>query len=171
MTLNSSRLAIAQGLQALLQGVTNPVTGLPLYQAVQLGAFLGNTAQSYASWAEIAFFEGKSAPAGSGGAMTGWRIDDAVTLSVVSGWDYEEDSNAAMVNMLEAMDIVLPLLHSHVVIPLASNPTLGIASVYSVLEEQPDRAIPVRIPPGHIYLLWHVYVVVRQQYNITLTSP
>src|SRR5258708_37534322 len=103
--------------------------------------------------------------------MTGWRIDDAVTLSVVSGWDYEEDSNAAMVNMLEAMDIVLPLLHSHVVIPLASNPAVGIASVYSVLEEQPDRAIPVRIPPGHIYLLWHWYVGVPESVNIKRTHP
>ena len=169
MTLSSSRLLIAQGLQALLQGVTNPVTTLPVYQQVQLGAFFNP--EVYSSWAEVAFFEGKSGPAGSGGNLVGWRIDDAVTLSVVSGWDYEEDSTAAMTNMLTAMDIVLPLLHSHVVIPLASNPAVGIASVYSVLEEQPDRAIPVRIPNGHVYLLWHVYVMVKQQYNVTLTSP
>lgn len=171
MTLNSSRLAIAQGLVTLLQGATNPVTSQAVYQAVQLGAFFSNSAQTYASWAEVSFFEGKSTPAGSGGAMTGWRIEDAVTLSVVSGWDYEEDSTAAMTNMLTAMDIVLPLLHSHVVIPQSGNPALAIQSVYSVLEEQPDRAIPVRIPPGHVYLLWHVYVMVKQQYNVTLTSP
>jgi hypothetical protein len=169
MTLNSSRLLIAQGLQTMLQGVTNPATSLPVYQQVQLGAFFNP--EVYASWAEVAFFEGKSGPAGSGGNLVGWRVDDAVTFSVVSGWDYEEDSTAAMTNMLTAMDIVLPLLHSHVVIPLSTNPAVGIASVYSVLEEQPDRAIPVRIPNGHVYLLWHVYVVVRQQYNVTLTSP
>ena len=166
---SSSRLAIAQGLQTLLVGATNPVSSLPVYQQVQLGAFFNP--EVYSSWAEVAFFEGKSAPYGSGGTLVGWRIQDAVTLSVVSGWDYEEDSTAAMTNMLTAMDIVLPLLHSHVVVPQSGNPAQAIASVYSVLEDQPDRAIPVRIPNGHVYLLWHVYVTVRQQYNVILTNP
>jgi hypothetical protein len=166
--MNSSRLAIAQGMQLLLQGVTNPATGLVLYQDVKLGAYFSNAMQNFASWAEVAFFEGKSGPAGSGGNQIGWRIADEVTFSVVSGWDYEVDSTAAMTNALIAMDVLLPILHSHVVIPSPGNPAQGIASVYSVLEEQPDRAIPVRMPTGHVYLLWHVYCCVRQQYNVTL---
>lgn len=171
MPLASSRLAIAQGMQLLLQGVTNPATAQLLYQDVKLGAYFGNTMQNFASWAEVSFFEGKSGPAGSGGNLIGWRIEDALTLSIISGWDYEVDSTAAMTNALTAMDILLPLLHSHVVIPSPGNPAQGIASVYGVLEEQPDRAIPVRMPTGHVYLLWHVYAVVRQQYNLTLVSP
>jgi hypothetical protein len=160
----SNRLQMAQGLQTWLAGVTNPATGLPLYQAVQLGAFFNPAL--YSSWAEVAFFQGLSVPANAG-----WRIRDTPTFSIVSGWDYETDSTAAMTNMLEAQDILLPLLHSHVSIPTPGNQAVAVATVYSVLTEQPDRAIPVRIPNGHVYLLWHVYVICRQEYNVTLTVP
>lgn len=165
----SNRLAIGQGLQLLLQGVTNPATSAPLYQAVTLGAFFNP--EGYASWAEVAFMQAKSGPLGSGGNLVGWRIQDEVTYSIISGWDYEVDSTAAMTNLLTAQDILMPILHSHVVIPSPGNPAQGIASVFSVLEEMPERAVPVRIPNGHVYLLWHVYVLVKQQYSVIIQNP
>jgi hypothetical protein len=172
--MSSSRLAIAQGLVALLQTVTNPATSQPLYQAVQLGAFNESQAQilsTYASWAEVNFFEARGGPSGSGNQAVGWRIRETVTFSIVSGWDYEVDSNAAMVNMFTAQDILLPILRSHVTLPLASNPSTMIASVWLQLEEMPDRAVPVKFPNGHVYLLWHVYASVRQEYNVTIQNP
>jgi hypothetical protein len=166
----SNRLGIANGLVTLLSGITNPNTSQPLYGAVQLGA-LFEPSPGYTSWASVAFFQGKSGPAGSGGNLIGWRIEDLPTYFIMSGWDYEVDSASAMTNMLTTMDILLPILHSHVVIPDPNNPSIGIASVWSVLTDQPDRAVPVRVPNGHMYLLWHVYVAVKQQYNVTLVSP
>jgi hypothetical protein len=169
VTTASYRLQMASGLQALLAALTNPVTSQPVYQAVQLGAFFNPAA--YASFAEVNFFQATSGPSGSGHQSVGWKIRDAVTLAITSGWDYEVDSSAAMTNMLTAMDIVLPALHGHTSIPSQANPAVQVPSVYSVLTEQPDRAIPVRIPNGHVYLLWHIYVVARQEYNVQLTIP
>ena len=168
--MNSSRLNIANGLVTLLSGITNPATSLPLYSTVVLGA-LFDPDPIPAPWAQVAFYQGKSGPAGSGGNLIGWRIEDDVVLSITSGWEYETDSATAMTNMFTTMDILLPILHSHVVIPDPNNPTIGIASVYSVLTELPDRAVPVRIPNGHMCLLWHVFVLIKQQYNVTLTVP
>src|SRR5579875_2729229 len=129
MSSSSNRLAIGQGLQLLLQAIQNPTTGQPLYAGVQLGAYVGNSMATLPSWAEVTFYQGKSGPAGSGGSLIGWRIEDEVTFQITSGWDYELDSPTAMAAMLTAQDIVLPLLHSHVAIPSPANPAQPIASV------------------------------------------
>lgn len=168
--MNSSRLNIANGLVTLLSGITNPNTSLPLYSAVVLGA-LFNPSVGFASWGQVSFLQGTSGPAGSGGNLIGWRIKDDIVLPITSGWDYETDSATAMTSMLTAMDILMPILHSHPTIPDPNNPTVPIASVYSVLEELPDRAVPVRVPNGHMWLLWHVFVLIKQAYNVTLTTP
>ena len=169
--MNSNRLGIANGLVNLLSGITNPNTSQLLYSTVKLGA-LFNPDPAALSWAQVAFLQGTSGPAGSGGNLIGWRIKDDLVLPITSGWDYEYlDSTAAMTNMLTTMDILMPILHSHPTIPDPNNPTIPIASVYSVLEELPDRAVPVKVPNGHLWLLWHVFVLIKQQYNVTLTVP
>lgn len=165
--MSSSRLLIAQGIVAMLQGIMNGSS--PLYGTVKLGALFDPSAVT--SWAEVTFFRAQSGPAGSGGNLVGWRIEDNPIFKVTSGWDYEADSTAATVNMLTAMDILAPVLHSHYQIPNPNSPTQAIASVYSLLEDQPERAMPVRFPNGRAYLLWETYCVAKQQYNVTLVSP
>jgi hypothetical protein len=123
------------------------------------------------NWAEVVHYQGKSGPAGSGGNLIGWRIEDNIAFKITSGVPYEPDSTAATVASLTIQDILLPLLHSHAQIPNAANPSLAIASVYSLLTEQADTSRPVKFPNGHIYLLWDVIVLVKQQYNVTLTQP
>jgi len=166
----SNRLGIANGLVSLLAGITNPNTSQPLYGTVVLGA-LFNPSVGYASWGQVSFLQGTSGPAGSGGNLIGWRIKDDIVLPITSGWDYETDSATAMTSMFTTHDILMPILHSHPTIPDPNNPTIAIASVYSVLEELPDRAVPVRVPNGHMWLLWHVFVLIKQQYNVLLQSP
>jgi hypothetical protein len=73
--------------------------------------------------------------------------------------------------MLTIQDILLPTLHQHFQLPVAGNPTIAIQSVYSVLPTQVDRSRPVRFPDGHVYLLWDVPVIVKQQYSISLVQP
>lgn len=163
------RKAIGQGLVTILQGIIDPATGLPVYGFVKLGALFDPTA--YASWAEVTFAQGKSSPYGSGGTGVGWRIDDMITFEVTSGWQYDIDSTVATTNMLNAMDIVLPVMHSHVVIPSPFNPTVPIASVWMLSEDQPERAIPLRFPDGKVWLTWRFSTVVRQQFNITMVNP
>ncbi|SRR6266704_857563 len=167
MTLNSSRLIIAQGIVAMLQGVQNGASAL--YGEVKLGSVFDPT--PFTSWCEVTFHQARSGPAGSGGNLIGWRIEDNPIFKITSGWDYEADSTAAMTNMLTAMDILMPLLHSHYQIPAPNNPTQAIASVYSLLEDQPERAMPVRFPNGRVYILWETFVTAKQQYNVQLSSP
>lgn len=167
--MSSQRLDIGNGLVKMLQGVTNPSTSQPLYGYAKLGALFDPS--PYTSWCEVTFFQSQSGPAGSGGFQVGWRIEDNPVFKITSGWDYEADSTAAMTNMLTAMDILVPILHSHYQIPAPNNPSQPIASVYSLLENQVERAVPVRFPNGRIYLLWDTYAVVKQQYNVTLVSP
>lgn len=170
MTLNSSRLLIGQGLVAMLQGIMNGAN--PVYNEVKLGAVFDPT--PFASWCEVVDPKGTIGHAGSGGQQIGWRVEDLVAFKVTSGWDYEADSTAAMTNMLTAQDIVLPLFASHYQIPLASNPTIAIASVYSLLENkegQTDVSGPVRFPNGRAYLLWTFTPLIKQQYNVTLVTP
>lgn len=93
-----------------------------------------------------------------------------MTFLITSGWDYDADASVAMLNMLNAQDVLLPLLHSHVVIPSPNNLAQPIATVWNVLEE-PDRSYPVRLPNNRVYLLWTVGVVVKQQYNVTIAVP
>lgn len=167
MTLNSSRLAIAQGIVTMLQGVQNGAN--PLYGLAKLGAVFDPT--PYTSWAEVTFYQARSGPVGSGGNLVGWRIADDPIFRITSGWDYEADSTAAMTNMLTAMDILMPILHSHYQIPAPGNPTQPIASIYSLLEDQPERAMPVRFPNGRVYLLWETYATAKQQYNVSIINP
>ncbi len=167
MTLNSSRLAIANGIVAMLQGVMNGAN--PLYNYVKLGAVFDPT--PYTSWAEVTFHKATSGPVGSGGSLVGWRIVDDPIFRITSGWDYQADSTAAMTNMLTAMDTLMPILHSHYQIPAPNNPSQAIASVYSLLEDQPERAMPVKFPNGNVYLLWETYCTAKQQYNVQLINP
>lgn len=167
MALTSMRYTIAQGIVTMLQGVQNGSS--PLYGFVKLGSIFDPT--QFASWAEVTFYQGRSGPAGSGGNQVGWRIEDNPIYKITSGWDYEADSTAAETNMLQAMDILLPILHSHYLIPSPTNPSQPIASVYSLLEDGVDRAMPVRFPDGHIWLLWDTYCTAKSQYNVSLVTP
>lgn len=167
MALNSSRLLIAQGIVAMLQGIMNGSN--PLYSYVKLGAVFDAT--PYASWAEVTFLQAKSGPAGSGGNLIGWRIEDNPIFKITSGWPYDPDSSTATENMLTAMDILMPILHSHYQIPNPNAPTQAIASIYSLLEDQVERAMPVRFPNGRVYLLWETYCTAMQQYNVELVNP
>jgi hypothetical protein len=163
------RKTIGQGLVKVLQGITDPATNLPVYGYVKHGAIFDPS--GYASWAEVTFYQGRSTPYGNGGTQVGWRINDTITFEVTSGWQYDTDSTAATENMLNAMDIVLPIMHSHVVIPSVANPSLPIASVWMVTEDDhPEHAMPVRFPDGKVWLLWRFKVNVRQQYNVILQS-
>jgi hypothetical protein len=98
---------------------------------------------------------------------------DDIAFKITSGWIYEADTNAAMVNMLTAQDIVLPIFASHYKIPNPNAATQPIASVYSLLldQGQADISMPVIFPNGHSYLLWTFWVLVKQQYNVELVSP
>ncbi len=168
MTLDSSRLLIGQGLQTLIAGVMNGAN--PLYGLVKLGAVFDPT--PYTSFVEITFANAKSKPAGSGGQQIGWRIEDDPLWCITSGWDYEADSTAAMTNMLTAMDILVPFLHTHYQVPNPTNPSIAIASLYHLTEwERDERARPVRFPNGRIYLMWEIYLGTKQQYNVTIVNP
>ena len=168
MTLNSSRLLIAQGLQALIAGVQNGAN--PLYAGVKLGAYFDPTGLS--SFAEITLATAKSKPLSSGGQQTGWLIKDDPLWCIGSGWDYEADSTAAMTNMLATMDILVPFLHTHYQIPNPNNTSIAIASMYHLDEwERDERARPVRFPNGRVYLMWELYIGTKQQYNVTIVNP
>lgn len=170
--MSSSRQAIGQGLVTLLQGIQNPSTNQALYSYVKLGSLFDPSAYTSGLWAEVLYFQGKSGPAGSGGNLVGWRIEDNPTWIINTGADYEADSTTAMNSILTAMDVLLPALHSHYQIPAPGNPTQPIASVYSMLEgESNDHGQPVKFPNGHIYFLWSTYVLTKQQYNVTLVNP
>lgn len=172
MPLVSQRLPAAKSLAAFVQTIQNTTTtpNQPLYQLVKLGAVFDPGANT--SWCEITHFQGKSSHAGSGGNQIQWRIDDELTFMLTSGiGPYETDSTAAQINMLTIQDILLPALHQHFQIPDASNPSIALQSVYSVLANQVDRSQPAKFPNGHVYLLWHVPVVVKLQYNAELVQP
>lgn len=168
--LNSSRLAIGNALVALLQNITNPNTSQSLYQLVKLGAVFDPG--SFTTWAEVIHLQGKGTPAGSGGNMIGWRIDDEVTFMITSAVGlYQVDDSAVQATMLALQDILLPTLHQHFQLPVAGNPTQAVESVYSVLPIQVDKSRPVRFPNGNVYLFWDVPVVVKQQFNVELVQP
>lgn len=167
---NSSRLQIANALVALIETFQNPNTSLPLYEFVKLGNIFDPTA--YTVWAEVTHQQGKGGPEGSGGNQIGWRIDEDVTFKVTSGFGpYETDSSSTEANMLETQDLLLPLLRKHFQLPDATNPTNAVQSVYRVLIEQSDVSHVVRFPNGHVYRLWDVFIMISQQYNVTLVQP
>jgi hypothetical protein len=169
MAFNSNRLAIGESLVALLAGATDANNRL-IYQDVKLGAMWNPS--TFTSWCAVAHVQGKGTPAGSGGNMVGWRIDEEVQFAITSGFGpYETDSTAAQTAMLTAMDVILPLLHSHYLLPTASNPSQAVQSVYSVLPIQADRSQPMKFPNGHVYLIWSFPIIVKQQYNVGLVTP
>lgn len=170
MTLISNRLASAQAIVALLQGIQNPNTSQALYQFCKLGALFDPSA--YTTWAEVTHFQGKGGPAGSGGNMIGWRVEEDVTFQITSGvGPYETDSSAAQTNMLTVQDVLLPALRQHFLLPNAQSQTIPVQGVYKILVEQVDRSQPVKFPNGHVYLLWHCFITVSQQYNLQLQNP
>lgn len=169
MATASNRLAIGQSLVQLLQGVTNPNTASALYGYVKQGHLYDPS--PYAAWAEVTIASGKSGPAGSGGSLVGWRIEDKATYLITSGAAYDPSSSAGEVAILTMMDVLLPLLHSHPVLPNPSNQSVQLPGVYSFLLEQADQTRIAKFPNGRIYLLWHVRGTVAQQYNVTLTIP
>lgn len=170
MALNSSRLAIGNALVSLIAGFQNPATSLPLFQVVKLGALFDPSALT--SWCEVSHHDGKGGPAGSGGNLIGWRIDDAVTFSVTSGiGPYETNDSVAQANMLTVQDILLPTLRQHFLLPQSTAPTLAVQSAYSMLVEQADQSRVAKFPNGHVYILWNIFVTVKQQYNVMLTQP
>jgi hypothetical protein len=167
----SNRLGIAQALVALVSGIQNPNTNQPLYSVTKLGAIFNPGAAT--SFAEITHYQGKGGPAGSGGTpQVGWRIQEDVTYQITSGFGpYEKDSTSAQESMLAAQDILLPTIRQHFLLPDPSNPINAIQSAYNILIEQVDRSQPVRFPSGNVFLLWHVFVTVSQQYEINLQIP
>lgn len=171
MSLNSSRLAIANALVSLLGTIQNPNTSTAIYQYVKLGATFDPGAST--AWCDVSHMQGKGLPAGSGGNLVGWRIDDEVTFMLTTGvGPYETNDSTAQASMLTIQDILLPALHQHFQLPDSSNPTNAVQSVYSVLlQTTPDRSVPMKFPNGHVYLLWHVPVIVKQQYNVGLIQP
>jgi hypothetical protein len=161
---------ICDGLVSMLQTIQNGA--IPLYSFVKKGAIFDPSSIS-GLWAEVVDPRGRAGHAGSGGNQIGWRIDDLISFKLTTGYLYEADSTAALTNILMARDVLMPILMSHYLIPSPNNPAQAIASVYSVLEDQGQTDItqPVRFPNGHLYLLWSLWVQVKQQYNVELVSP
>src|SRR2546430_1226467 len=122
--MSSSRLLIAQGLVALLAGITDPNTSLPVYNTAKLGAILDPTGLT--SWVEVVDPRGKVSHAGSGGDQAQWRVQDDINYKITSGWDYELDTSQAMTSMLTAHDIVLPAIGRHYQLPNPNNTAVPI---------------------------------------------
>lgn len=170
MGLNSSRLAIGNALVTLVAGVIDPNTNQALLSLVQLGAVFNPS--NNVAWCEITHLQGQGKPAGSGGNMVGWRIDDETQWLLTCGiGPYETSSSSAQASMLNVQDVLLPALHTHFQIPSAGNPTQAVQSVYSVLPIEIDRSRPARFPNGHFYLMWSLPVTIKQQYNVELVQP
>lgn len=170
MALSSSSQAIANALVYVMQNIIDPNTSKAYYPLVKLGAVYDPGTN--VPFAQVTHYQGKSTPAGSGGPEVGWRIDDEITFLITSGFGpYQTDDSVAQSNMLYARDLVLPALHAHFQLPSASNPTIAVQSAYSVLPTQIDRSAPLKWPNGQVFLLWHVPVIVKQQYDVILTQP
>jgi hypothetical protein len=169
MGLVSSRLAIGQALVTLLAGIQNS-SNVNVYTLTQLGTVFETS--NNVPWCEVTFLSGQGKPAGSGGNLIGWRIEDETQWLLTSGFGpYEVDPVATHTAMLTAQDIVLPALHTHFQLPQSGNPALPVQSVYSVLPIQVDRSRPVLFPGGHYYLLWSLPIIVKSQYNLGIVSP
>jgi hypothetical protein len=171
MSLGSSRLIIGESLETFIQGIINPNTEQPLYQLAQLGAIFDPGTST--TFAEILHHQGQSGHAGSGGSQIGWRVDDVITYTIITGvGPYETGSRAAMVNMLTAQDVLLPALHQHYTLPMVDDSGNAVQSMYSLELAPADRSLPpVRFPNGHTYLLHNTFVLIRQQYNVELVNP
>jgi hypothetical protein len=171
MSLDSNTLLIGESLEAFVQGITNPNTGQPLYQMAQLGAIYNPGTSTV--FAEILYHQGLSGHAGSGGSQIGWRTDDAITFSIITGvGPYETDSRSAMISLLTVRDVFLPMLHQHYTLPTPANPDIAVPSMYNLEFAPADRLLgPVKFPNGHIYLLHNTSVLIKQQFNVMMTNP
>lgn len=171
MSLSSSRLAIANSLVAILQGVIDPNTSQPIYPLVKLGMIFDPGSNN--TFVGVWHYRGHRGKAGSGGNQIQWRTEDDVTFILTSGTGpYELNDSTAEAAMLHIQDIVPPAIETHFQLPDASNPTNAIQSVYSVVLDQDDISPPPqRFPNGHIYKIWHQFVKVKQGYNVQLVQP
>ena len=166
----SYRDPMGQALVALLGTVIDPNTSQPLLSPIKYGAIFNPGAAT--QWGQVTHFDGDSHPAGSGGPQVGWRIDDAVTWLISCGFGpYETADSNAQHLMNAAVDLILPVLHQHFQMPQAGNPTLPVPGVYNV-QFAKDRSFPSRpYPNGHVYLLWHQPLIIKQQYSIIVATP
>jgi hypothetical protein len=163
----SSRETIGLGLEALLPTIIDPRTSTALLKYVKLGHIFDPSA--YANFAEITHYQGMSGPAGSGGSLIGWRIQDRIVFQIGCGVPYEQDSRSASIASLHIQDVLLEFLHERHKVPDPNDLSIPIGSVYSLLEnQQPDKSQPVTFPNGRVYLMWWTYAVVQQQYNVEL---
>ena len=171
MPLVSSRLAIANSLVSILQGVIDPVTSQPIYPLVKLGMVFDPGALT--TFVSVWHFRGKRGKAGSGGNQIQWRTEDNVTFILTSGTGpYELNDSTAEAAMLHIQDIMPPAIETHFQLPDSTNPTNAIQSVYSVVLDQNDVSPPPqRFPNGHVYKIWHQFVTVKQGYNVELVQP
>jgi hypothetical protein len=171
MALVSSRLAMANSLVTLLQGITDPNTSQPLYPLVKLGMVFDPGALT--AFVGVWHYRGHRGKAGSGGNQIQWRSEDDVTFILTSGTGpYELNDSTAESAMLHIQDIMPPAIETHFQLPDASNPSNAIQSVYSVVLDQDDVSpAPQKFPNGHVYKIWHQFVKIKQAYNVQLVQP
>jgi hypothetical protein len=170
MANKSQRLAIAKSLLSVVQNVIDPATNLAYYQTTKLGAIYDPGAN--VPFVQVTHYQGESGPYGSGGNLIGWRRQQKITYLITSGFGpYQPDDETTQSDMLYAMDLVLPILESHYLLPDATNPSNPLGSEFSFLPILTDRSIVTKWPNGQIYLLWHLPVIAMQQYSITQTIP
>ena len=170
MANQSQRQAIANSLIYVLENIIDPATGLKYYQTTKVGAIYDPGAN--VPFVQVTHYQGKSAPYGSGGNLIGWRRQQEITYLITSGFGpYQPASDVAQDAMLYGMDLVLPILESHYLLPNASSPSIALPSEFSFLPTLTDRSIVARWPNGQTYLLWHLPVIAMQQYSIVQTVP
>lgn len=171
MANQSQRDAIANSLLYVLENIIDPSTSAAYYQLAKLGQIYDPATS--VPFVQVTHFQGKSGPSGSGGNLIGWRIQDEITFLITSGFGpYENNDSTAQSDMLYAMDLVKPILHQHYQLPNASNPTNPLPSEFSFEPWQVDRSIVAKWPTnGRFYLLWHLPVIVKQQYSVVLQTP
>lgn len=169
MANQSQRQAIANSLIYVLENIIDPNTSAAYYQTVKLGAIYDPGAA--VPFVQVTHYQGESGPYGSGGNLIGWRRQQKITYLITSGFLYGPNDTTAQSNMLYAMDLVLPILETHYLLPNASNPSVQLPSEFSFLPTLTDRSIVTKWPNGQTYLLWHLPVIAMQQYSIVLQTP
>lgn len=167
----SQRQAIANSLVYVLENIMDPNTSAAYYKLVKLG-------QVYdpgilLPFVQVTHYQAISKPYGSGGIQVGWRRQQEITYLITSGFGpYENNDSTTQDDLLYAMDLVLPTLETHYLLPDPNNPTNPLQSEFSFLPILTDRSIVAKWPTnGRFYLLWHLPVIATQEYNITLTTP
>jgi hypothetical protein len=166
----SFRDPMGQGLFALLGTIIDPNTSQPVLSPIKYGAIFNPGAAT--QWGQVIHFEGDSHPWGSGGPQVGWRIDDTVTWLITCGFGpYETNDSNAQHLMNAAVDLISPVLHQHFQMPQSGQPTLPVPGVFSVLFGKDRSFVSRPYPNGHVYLLWHQPIFIKQQYSVELVIP